>query len=213
MNGNLRRQIGREEFDYTALMASLSGYAKPHDRITHLLRTNEILRVKKGLYIFGEDQRRRPYSRELLANLIHGPSFVSLDYALSYHGLVPERVAQVTSVTPGRPCRFLTPVGTFVYRTVPPASFHLGMTLVQVQEVSFLMASPERALADKVREDRTARIRSLGDAEQYLLEDLRLNRAGLLALRPDLLLQLARALGSRKAVLCATLVDKLRRRS
>jgi len=205
---SLRREIGREEFDYPALMAALSAFAKPHDRITYLLRTGEIIRVKKGLYVFGQDSRQRPYSRELLANLVYGPSFVSLDYALSYHGLIPEKVAQVTSVTSGRARKFDTPVGYFVYRPVPVASFHFGMTRVENVDVSFLVASPERALADKVREDRAALVRSLGSAEQYLFEDLRIDREAFGELNQTSFREIARALGSRKAQICADLLLK-----
>jgi hypothetical protein len=208
----LRREIGREEFDYVALMAALSGYARPHDRVTHLLRTGEVVRVKKGLYVFGEDFRERPYSRELLANLIYGPSFVSLDYALSYHGLIPERVSQVTSVTPGRGKRFATPVGSFVYRPVPADSFFLGMSRVEGGAASFLIASPERALADRVREDRTARVRTLGDAERFLFEDLRVDRGTFAGLDSRVFREIGRALGSRKALLCAELLVRMEER-
>ena len=70
---SLRQKIGREEFDYPALMAAMSRYSNPRDRVTTLIRSGDIIRVKKGLYVFGEHFRRRPYSRELLANLIYGP--------------------------------------------------------------------------------------------------------------------------------------------
>lgn len=93
MTRDLRKLIGREEFDYPALMSALANYANPRDKVTSLLRQGVIIRVKKGLYVFGDDFRKRPFCRELLANLIYGPSYVSLDYALSYHGLIPERVA------------------------------------------------------------------------------------------------------------------------
>ena len=92
---DLRQRVGREEFDYQALMAALPEYANPRDKVTVLLRRGDIIRVKKGFYVFGDELRRRPYSRELLANLIYGPSFVSLDSALSFHGLIPERVEVV----------------------------------------------------------------------------------------------------------------------
>lgn len=209
MSGSLRKKIGREEFDYTALMAALSGLAKPHDRITALLRSGRIIRVKKGLYVFGENYRQRPYSRELLANLVHGPSFVSLDYALSYHGLIPERVHQVTSVTSGRAKVFHTPVGTFVYRPTPVAAFHCGMHRVTRGDVSSLMASPERALADKVREDRSARVRSLDEAERYLFSDLRMDEGAVGQLDHRALMSIAQALGSRKAQFCARLLRRL----
>jgi hypothetical protein len=212
MIGPLGRRIGREELDYVALMAALSNYAKPHDKVTSLLRSGAIIRVKKGLYVFGEDYRRRPYCRELLANLIHGPSFVSLDYALSYHGLIPERVELVTSVTSGRARRFDTPVGAFVYRPTPLSSFHVGMNRVDRGGVSYLIATPERALADKVREDRSARIRSLADAEAYVLHDLRIDGAAFLELDQAALAASGEALGSAKALLCADLLARMRRR-
>lgn len=211
MDALLRRKIGREEFDYSALMAALSDYAKPHQKITSLLRRGVIVRVKKGLYVFGEDYRQRPYSHELLANLVYGPSFISLDYALSYHGLIPERVEQVTSVTSGRARKFDTPVGTFVYRPVPQESFHFGMNRVETRETSFLIASSERALADKAREDRAVRVRSLGDAETYLFSDLRVDRSAFLEMDLESLTEIAEALGSRKALFCADLLRKMRK--
>jgi hypothetical protein len=205
----LRREIGREEFDYAALKAALSGLARPHDRITSLLRRGEIIRVKKGLYVFGEGFRQRPYSRELLANLIYGPSFVSLDYALSFHGLIPERVEQVTSITSGRAREFDTPVGTFVYRPTPARSFHLGMTRVASGGVAFLLASPERAVADRVREDRAATVRSLGDAEAYLFGNLRIDSAAFEQLDHGTFQQIGEALGSRKVLFCARLLLRM----
>jgi predicted transcriptional regulator of viral defense system len=87
------------------------------------MRKGVVVRVKKGLYIFGDEYRIRPFSRESLANLIYGPSIISLESALSFHGLIPERVATVTSVTPKRSKRFTTPVGCFVYRQVPLSYF------------------------------------------------------------------------------------------
>lgn len=50
--------------------------------MTALLRKKAIIRVKKGLYVFGPEVRRRPFSLEVLANTIYGPSYISLQYAL-----------------------------------------------------------------------------------------------------------------------------------
>jgi hypothetical protein len=212
MEPDLRQQIGREEFDYPALMSALASYANPRDKVTSLLRRGTVVRVKKGLYVFGEALRRRPYSRELLANLIYGPSFVSLDCALAFHGLIPERVETVTSVTPKRGRAFRTPVGTFAYRQVPETYFPLGMGRVEQGDVAFLMAVPERALADKVRDDRGNPLRTLADAEAYLFENLRLEREGACAMDADLLEQLAEAGRSRKIALCARVLQRLARK-
>jgi predicted transcriptional regulator of viral defense system len=207
---NLKRRVGREEFDYQALMDALSEYANPRDKVTALLRRGDIIRVKKGLYVFGDELRRRPYSRELLANLIYGPSFVSLDSALSFHGLIPERIEALTSVTTKRPKSFDTPIGSFIYRQSPPGAFHHGMDRVEEGDVVFLIATPERALADKARDDRGYRLSNRVEAAQYLFDDLRIDEGEFRQLDPSRLEELARALRSRKVATCAILLRHLR---
>ena len=207
---NLRQRIGREEFDYPALIFALSEYANPRDRVTAFLRRGDIIRVKKGLYVFGDQLRRRPYSRELLANLVYGPSFVSLDSALSFHGLIPERVEAMTSVTTKRPKAFDTPVGSFIYRQAPKGYFHLGMDRVEEGDVAFLIAVPERALADKVRDDRGHPLRTQADAARYLFNDLRIDREEFEQMAPGFLGTLAEAARSRRIAICANLLRTLK---
>jgi len=125
----MRRNIGGEVFDYQVLVDALAGYRKPRDRITKLLASGAIVRVKKGLYCFGEAFRKEPLSREYLANLIYGPSYVSLEYALSHHGLIPERVETVTSVTTRRSRDFDTPFGAFSYRMLNGPRYAVGAIL------------------------------------------------------------------------------------
>ncbi len=209
---DLRRHITREEFDYPALMNALSEYSNPRAKVTTLLRRGEIVRVKKGLYVFGDHLRRRPYSRELLANLIYGPSFVSLEFALSYHGLIPERVDTMTSVTTKRPKAFETPVGKFVYRQSPARAFHVGMNRIEHEDVAFLIATPERALADAVRDNRGQSLRTQADAALYLFDNLRIDRRLFEEMNPGLLEELAAALRSEKIAKCARLLRSLRRR-
>lgn len=212
MDSLLRKRIGREEFDYLALMSALADYANPRDKARSLMKKGVIVRVKKGLYVFGDEFRLRPYSRELLANLIYGPSALSLDSALSWHGLIPERVETITSVTPKRPKRFSTPVGIFVYRQVPPAYFPMGVTRVETGDTAYLIAGPERALADKVRDDRGNQLRSLDEMAAYLLDNLRIETEDLRRLDPDLLAKLAEVADSAKLALCARFLRNLRSR-
>jgi len=129
----LRARIAGEEFDYQALLDGLREYARPRDKITDLLRREAIIRVKKGIYVFGGRYSRRPFSREVLANMIFGPSYLSLDYALYYHGLIPERVEALTSVTCSRSRRFLTPVGLFIYRRIPMKAYQIGIDQVAIK--------------------------------------------------------------------------------
>ena len=138
------------------------------------------------MYVFGDKYRRYPYSKELLANLVYGPSYVSLDYALAYHGLIPERVEALTSVTPSRSRRFSTPVGLFIYRQVPARAYEVGMVRVEGEHgQAFLIASPEKALADKIVSVRGAHIASIGEMGRFLEEDLRIDTGAIRSLSAE----------------------------
>jgi hypothetical protein len=207
----LRERIRTEEFDYQALLECLRGYARPRDKITDLIRKGVIIRVKKGLYVFGRGYARKPYSREILANLMYGPSYVSLEYALHYYSLIPERVETVTSVTCARARRFSTPVGLFVYREIPVRAYEKGATRLELEDGrAFLMALPEKALADKIRDDRGTGIRSLREMESYLLQNLRVDPESLRVLSPDLLAEFAEGYGSGKLRLLSQWVRQRR---
>ena len=205
----IRQRIEREVFDYHVLMNALSDYSKPRDKITRLLAGGDILRIKKGLYCFGEALRREPVCREYVANLILGPSYVSLDYALSFHGLIPERVEQITSLTTRRSRTFTTPLGQFSYHTLGIRRYAEGVSLETSGSSRFLIASPEKALADKVWKDKRFSGRRGSDYETYLLEDLRIDTDGLRALDRARLRAVARAYASLKIDNLVKFVDKL----
>jgi predicted transcriptional regulator of viral defense system len=209
----IRRQIPQEEFDYQMLLYCLKDYERPRDKIRALLKSHVIIRVKKGLYVFGPDYSRGPFSRELLANLIYGPSYVSLDYALSYYGLIPERVETVTSVTCGKNRVFSTPVGRFTYWSVPLDSYRVGIDIIQLDERrSFFMATPEKALADKVCHNRGFHVQGTEEFESYLLEDLRIDPGELLRLDSRRLKEIAGRWRSRKIHLLTAFLHQHGRR-
>ena len=199
----LRRRIEGEEFDYQVLLDSLKGYERPRDKITSLIRQDAIVRVKKGIYLFGQKYARRPFSREILANMIYGPSCVSLDYALHYHGLIPEGVEAVTSVTSGRGRRFSTPVGLFIYRTVPMGAYSVGIDQVQLEGGrSFLMAVPKGPGRQDPRRSGDRRPKSKRD-EAICWKALRIDEETLGKLNADTIIILAEHYRSRKLRLLA----------
>lgn len=209
---SLRKTIHREEFDYQSLLDALHDYAHPRDRISDLLAKGVIIRVKKGLYVFGDDYRNKPYSRGILANLIYGPSCVSLEYALHHYGLIPERVEAVTSVTTKRPKEFKTPVGLFLYRNIPEAGFHVGLQRIELNDGrAYLMASPEKALADKFRNDRGLHIRTRKGCLDYLENSLRIEPGDLATLDAALLDKIASAYASKRIHLLVDLVKYLQK--
>ena len=195
---DIRDQVLTDVLDYQQLVASLHGYAKPRDRITSLLADGSIIRVRKGLYVFGDRYRRGPLSRELLANLLYGPSYVSLDYALSRYGMIPERIENVTSVTTGENRRFTTPFGVFTYRPLAVRRYAPGVHWSGEGDTRYLMASPEKALVDKVWTDKRFSPASLTDFDAYLFEDLRVDEQRLSSLAPDRIAAIAHAFASRK---------------
>lgn len=195
---DLREQVRTDVLDYQQLVSCLRGYSKPRDRITSLLADGSLIRVRKGLYVFGDRYRRAPISRELLANLIYGPSYVSLDYALSHHGLVPERVEDVTSVTTGEKRHFVTPIGLFTYQPLPPHRYAPCVLWSSEGDTRYLMASPEKALVDKVWTDKRFSPANLREFHAYLIEDLRLDEQRLSALDHNRLATITLAFASRK---------------
>ena len=207
----LRNRIRHEEFDYQTLLDALSDYDRPRDKITRLLRQGVIIRVKKGLYVFGEDYRRKSVSREVLASLIYGPSYISLEFALQFHGLIPEQVREVTSITTGRSRRFDTPVGVFSYRQVSMPVFRQGMDRVALPDKrAFLIATPEKALADKLLAERGRGLSSRRDLQSYLVENLRISSELLVSLDADSIESVADAAGSRRLQLLATVIRHMR---
>lgn len=183
---DVRNRIQAEIFDYQTLTGALRDLSSPRDKITDMLRQGIIIRVKKGLYVFGDTHRRYPYSRELLANLVYGPSYVSLDYALAYYGIIPERVEALTSVTLSRSRKFSTPVGLFIYRPIPARAYEAGMVRVEGDhDQAFLIASPEKALADKIVSVRGAPIASVAEMGRFLEEDLRIDAGAIRSLSAE----------------------------
>ena len=207
----LRRSIPGEEFDYQSLLGALKGYERPRDKITALLRRGVIIRVKKGIYVFGQRYARRPFSREVLANMIYGPSYVSLEYALHYHGLIPERVEAVTSVSVGRNRRFATPVGLFLYRTAPLKAYQVGIDQAEVDGRTFLIATPEKALCDKIYNDRGTGIRSQTEMREYLFTSLRIDPESLKRLDADVVADVGERYRSRKIRLLSNLIRSSRK--
>ena len=171
------------EMDYRYLVDHFGNHHHPRREIGKLLRQGRIIRVKKGLYVVAATAASsRPYSKEIMANLIYGPSYISLEYALSWYGWIPERVEQVASMTPKRNKHFHTPIGDFVYHYLAREKYTIGISQVTVRDThTALMATPEKALSDLLA--RQALLTSLKELESHLFENLRISEECLLTCR------------------------------
>ncbi|HSX25961.1 MAG TPA: hypothetical protein VLE89_03030 [Chlamydiales bacterium] len=129
------------------LLALLRDYREPRSCIEHMVKKGDLIRLKNGFYLLGRT-RQIPY--ESIANLLYGPSYVSLEWALSFYGLIPERVMVVTSISTGRNKTFHTPIGAFIYRHAPLDRYCIGIDRKETKLGGFLMATPEKALIDAI---------------------------------------------------------------
>jgi len=154
----------------------LSHYKSPKDKISALEKQKKLIRIKKGLFVVVAKDGKGSICRELIANHLYGPSYISLESALSFHKLIPERVYSVLSVTTKRSKKYNTPFGIFDYRTVLPSYFSIGIQLQKSDnKTAFLMASPEKALCDMILLSSGLRLQSSKAVKSYLEEDLRLD--------------------------------------
>jgi hypothetical protein len=141
-------------------------------------QVGEILRLKPGLFVLGPPYRKSEPHPFVVAGVLHAPSHVSLESALSHHGLIPEAVYQVSSVTTVRSREFATPLGVFNFHCVPARAPRAGVEAVEVARDAWaFIASPLRAIADLVYLNK--RITWNENGPGYLTESLRIEEEDL----------------------------------
>jgi len=119
--------------------------------VKRALASGEIIRIRRGLYCLAPKYQKKSVNLYALAQHVHGPSYVSLESALSWHGWIPEAVHAVTSVSFKKSREFKTPLGVFSYDRVPQRVFYSEIErLADASGNVFLMARPLKALADYV---------------------------------------------------------------
>lgn len=147
----IRDSVEGDVFTEAAVMNALQGSADSrYGVIKRALKTCIIIRLKRGLYVFGSKYQRKGINLFQLAQMIYGPSYVSLESSLAHHGWIPEAVFSVTSVSVRRSKDVKTPLGLFSYANIPSNDFLAGVERVNAPDGVFLMATPWRALADYV---------------------------------------------------------------
>lgn len=168
--------------DAQTLLSLLKAYKKPWDWIARQVKGGGLIRVKNGLYCIANRELIKPQ----LANILYGPSYVSLQWALSFYGLIPERVATFTSMTTRRNKEYRTPVGTFTYSYLNRDRYCISFTIT---DDHFLIATPEKAVVDFIHffcESTTKK-----DLLNELFESYRMSSEDIKNLDLDLLRQIA----------------------
>lgn len=170
------RSYANQPLTHAVMLSLLNDYKRPNDKLHHLIREGVLEPLKKGLYIAGPLLQAGKPEPFLVANHLLGPSYVSVDAALSYYGLIPERVYEVSSMTTKTARVFQTPMGMFTYTHLGLPYYAFGIRQAKLADEQYaLVASPEKALFDKVITTSGLMLRSWKSATDYLLENLRMD--------------------------------------
>ena len=193
---NILKLVETPYIDAQTLLKLLAAYKKPREAILRMVKNEELIRLKNGFYLINEkithgSAKVIPF--EQVANLLYGPSYVSMEWALSFYGMIPERVRTITSMTLGRNKEYHTSVGDFSYFTLSSESYSIGITQKKSPDFvgGFLIASPEKALADTVF--KTCKNLDKDQLKDELLESKRIDRECFHELNKDLLKDISKS--------------------
>lgn len=148
-------------FDSVRMRHALANLADPRGKISRMLASGELVSLRRGLYSV-----RRDIDVISLAGPIYGPSYISFETALAWHGLIPERVTETVSATLKRAAVFRNDFGCFRYVTIPKRAYPIGIERITGSDLPFLIASPTKALADRIA--REPGFRSIVEVSRWL---------------------------------------------
>ena len=180
---NLIQQYSEELLTRQIIIPLLKDYKRPNDKIAELVKSGYLTSVKKGLYIAGPQLNILRPELFLVANHLWGPSYISLEAALSHWGYIPERVHEITSVTTKSSKTYKTEVGRFSYRHSSLPYYAMGIKSISLSKKQIvLIASPEKAICDKIVMTSGIVLRSSSQVMEFLTEDMRIDESMLLQL-------------------------------
>lgn len=117
------------------------------NQLTRWQKKGLLVSLRKGMYLLNSQDRKVDIDRYTVANILYEPSYVSLESALNFYGLIPERVSDVTSVSTRKTLQFKNDLGNFLYQHIQPRAFR-GFQKAGEGTNSFFMAEPEKAVVD-----------------------------------------------------------------
>ncbi|MEP2773269.1 MAG: hypothetical protein ABJH05_14050 [Fulvivirga sp.] len=158
------------------ILELLSKYQRPNDKISELLKSEELISIRRGLYTIGPKMDLPLPEPFLIANHLRGPSYVSLESALSYWNMIPERAYEISSVTTKTSKLYKTPVGRYSFKQLKTPYYSYGIKNIEYSpKQTILIASREKALCDKIVLTPKINLRSIKQTKEFLTEDLRMD--------------------------------------
>lgn len=181
------KRMGNIPIDTGVLRTIYADYKSLSMRIVLLEKKGILIRLKRGLYVVAPEISGRPLSLELIANHIYGPSYVSMHYALRWYGLIPEQVVRLTSVTTRHTRTFNNSLGWFSYYGVAKDYFPIGITTKEEEGVSYMIATPEKALCDMLMVEKHVPDQSVSSLGVFFEEDMRIDIDNLRSMDPEII--------------------------
>lgn len=167
------------------LMNDYLHYKAPGDKVLRMINEGHYIKITKGLY-----ETDANVSGYLLANAIYGPSYLSFEFALSYHGLIPEAVYTYTSATfkKKKEKKYTNFFGTFTYKDIPAKAFPYEIQVIKENAYVYKIASGEKALCDKLYMLKP--VKNKKEMVFLLFNELRIDETKFDELNKDILLEL-----------------------
>ncbi len=160
-------------------------------QLSRWVKSGNLIQLRRGVYALAERYQKISPHPFLVANRMKRASYVSLQSALGYHGLIPEYVPSVISVTTGRPENLSNPLGAYIFKHIKKSLFFGYKAYDLGDRQSAFIALPEKALLDLVY------LTPGADLPDYLRE-LRLQNTGVL--NSELLIEFVARMSSKKLV-------------
>ncbi|HSV43382.1 MAG TPA: hypothetical protein VLJ10_02400 [Candidatus Bathyarchaeia archaeon] len=131
----------------TAIRLTQENTQVMRNQISRWVKSGQLVQLKRGLYLFNENDRDQKVTNLFCGNKLYEPSYVSMETALSLYGIIPEGVSVVTSITTKVTKRFRNKVGDFLYQHIKPQAFR-GFRQETFGGLPVFIAEPEKAVLD-----------------------------------------------------------------
>ena len=193
--------VGHEAvFSSALLLSGRVSAAQVRLQLTRWVQTGRLIQLRRGLYALAPAWRKVEPHPFLVANKLQRGSYVSLQSALAFFGVIPEHVPVVTSVGQGRPEMLRNPLGSFQFKHMI-SGMMFGYTRLEVASRQFaFVASAEKALLD------LAHLTAGADSPEYL-RGLRLQNVD--AMNIQTLHNLAGRSGRPKLIRTAKIIESI----
>lgn len=145
-------------------------YVNPLDKIKRDNKEGKVIRLTRGLY-----ETDKNVSPCFLASAIYGPSYLSFDFALSYYGLIPERVYVVTSASfKLRKTKVVNNYfGSYSYSDIPPSVYPEEITFISDGIHDVMIATKEKAICDSLY--KWSPVKSIKQLKELMFDDKRID--------------------------------------